>query len=86
MAKELKKLSIEKIEIQKGDVYQLGNHRMMCGDSTVEKDVLKLMNGEKADMCFTDSPYILDYLSTLYNGQGSGFGFRRTRRYLEAVV
>ena len=86
LEKELKKLSIEKIEIQKGDVYQLGNHRMMCGDSTVEKDILKLMNGEKADMCFTDSPYILDYLNTKYKGKGSGFGFRRNRRYLETNV
>ncbi len=86
LAKELKKLSIEKIEIQKGNVYKLGNHRMMCGDSTVEKDILKLMNGEKADMCFTDSPYILNYLNTKYKGKGSGFGFRRNRRYLETDI
>lgn len=86
LAKELKKLSIEKIEIQKGDVYKLGNHRMMCGDSTVEKDILKLMDGEKADMCFTDSPYILEYLNTKYKGKGSGFGFRRNRRYLETDI
>jgi len=83
LEKELKKLSIEKINIQKEDVYQLGNHRVMCGDSTIEKDVLKLMNGEKADMCLTDSPYILDYLNTKYKGKGSGFGFRRNRKYLE---
>ena len=40
-----------------GDIYQLGNHRLMCGDSTNEDDVNKLMNGEKADMVFTDPPY-----------------------------
>lgn len=40
-----------------GDVYQLGNHRLMCGDSTKIEDVEKLMNGEKADMVFTDPPY-----------------------------
>mgnify|MGYP001623984320 CR=1 FL=1 len=37
-----------------GQVYQLGRHRLMCGDSTKEEDVDKLMNGQKADMVFTD--------------------------------
>jgi DNA modification methylase len=40
-----------------GDIYQLGNHRLMCGDSTSEEDVEKLMDGNKADMVFTDPPY-----------------------------
>lgn len=40
-----------------GDIYQLGNHRLMCGDSTKIDDVEKLMNGNKADMVFTDPPY-----------------------------
>ena len=40
-----------------GDIYQLGNHRLMCGDSTSIDDVEKLMNNEKADMVFTDPPY-----------------------------
>lgn len=40
-----------------GDIYQLGNHRLMCGDSTKEEDVTKLMGGETADMVFTDPPY-----------------------------
>lgn len=43
-----------------GDIYQLGNHRLMCGDSTKEEDVEKLMNGNKADMVFTDPPYNLE--------------------------
>lgn len=85
LAKELQKLNIQKIEIQKGDVYQLGTHRLMCGDST-EKDILKLMNGEKANMCFTDPPYILDYLHTKYKGKNPGFGYRRNRKYLETDV
>ena len=40
-----------------GDIYQLGRHRLMCGDSTNIKDVQKLMDGNKADMVFTDPPY-----------------------------
>lgn len=40
-----------------GDVYQLGRHRLMCGDSTSIDAVEKLMGGEKADMVFTDPPY-----------------------------
>ena len=40
-----------------GDIYQLGEHRLMCGDSTKEEDVAKLMDGQVADMVFTDPPY-----------------------------
>jgi DNA modification methylase len=46
---------------RKGDIWLLGNHRLMCGDSTMIDDVEKLMNGEKADMVFTDPPYGVDY-------------------------
>ena len=44
-----------------GEVYQLGRHKLMCGDSTNIEDVEKLMNGQKADMVFTDPPYGLGY-------------------------
>lgn len=46
---------------RKGDLWILGNHRLMCGDSTMIDDVEKLMNGEKADMVFTDPPYGVSY-------------------------
>lgn len=46
---------------ERGKVYQLGNHRLMCGDSESADDVYKLMNGEKADMVFTDPPYGIAY-------------------------
>lgn len=45
----------------RGDVWILGNHRLMCGDSTSIDDVEKLMDGQKADMVFTDPPYNIDY-------------------------
>jgi DNA modification methylase len=40
-----------------GDIYQLGNHRLMCGDSTSIDAVEKLMDGEKPELCFTSPPY-----------------------------
>jgi len=40
-----------------GDIYKLGNHRLMCGNSILLSDVNKLMNGSKANMVFTDPPY-----------------------------
>ncbi len=43
-----------------GDIYQLGRHRLMCGDATKKEDVERLMDGKKADMVFTDPPYELD--------------------------
>lgn len=50
-----------KTDIKYGDIIQLGSHRIMCGDSTKKEDVDKLMNGQKADMVFTDPPYGIDY-------------------------
>ena len=49
-----------------GDIYKLGNHRLMCGDSTSIDAVDKLMNGVKADVVFTDPPYGM-FLDTNYD-------------------
>jgi DNA modification methylase len=46
---------------QPGDLWILGNHRLLCGDSTKVDDVERLMDGAKADMMFTDPPYGVDY-------------------------
>lgn len=54
-----------------GDIYQLGNHRLMCGDSTSIDAVDKLMDGQKADMVFTDPPYGVDYKG-IHNDSRSG--------------
>ena len=58
---ELKKESI----VKRGDIWLLGSHRIMCDDSTDAGSVALLMDGEKADMVFTDPPY-----NVAYSGRG----------------
>lgn len=50
----------EKPKSQRGDVWLLGEHRLMCGDSTQADDLAKLMDGDKADLVWTDPPYNVD--------------------------
>ncbi len=84
LEKELERLNIKEIAVQKGDVYQLGDSRLMCGDSTNAGDFARLMGNEKADMCMTDPPYILDYLHAKRGGKPvKGFGSKQNRVYLE---
>lgn len=52
-AEELNK----KWQVKMGDLWLLGNHKLLCGDSTKAEDVARVMGGEKADMVFTDPPY-----------------------------
>ena len=62
------------IRVKLGEVWQLGKHRLMCGDSTKIEDVEKLMDGQKADMVFTDPPYGVNYASKneFLNNQDEG--------------
>jgi DNA modification methylase len=54
---------VKESKVVKGDIFILGHHRLMCGDSTMVDDVEKLMDGQKADMVFTDPPYGYKYES-----------------------
>jgi DNA modification methylase len=85
LEKELAKLDIKNITVKKGDRYDFGKDIgvVMCGDSTIEADILKLMDSEKADLCLTDPPYILDYLhGKKKKNATAGFGLKRDRTYL----
>lgn len=57
-----------------GDIYKLGNHRLMCGDSTSIDAVEKLMDGQKADLLHTDPPYNVDYDNSSRPKPGKALG------------
>jgi DNA modification methylase len=63
-----------------GDVWLLGNHRIMCGDSTMIDDVEKLMNGNKANMVFTDPPYGVKYSA------GTGMRSKKIRPQMTMIL
>lgn len=62
-----------KTDIKRGDIFKLGNHRLMCGDSTSENDVSILMNGNKADMIFTDPPYLMGFTGNVPSDGSKSF-------------
>lgn len=67
--------------VERGQIWQLGEHRLMCGDSTDKGDVEKLMAGENADMVFTDPPYGInldtDYSSMVQKHGGRGKVYKK---------
>jgi 16S rRNA G966 N2-methylase RsmD len=66
-----------------GDLWILGNHRLLCGDSTDVLAVERLMDGKKADMVFTDPPY---GVSVVKDGKvGADFGVAKKGRYAEVI-
>ena len=73
-------------DIQRGDLFRLGRHRLLCGDSTSAEDVGRLMDGEKADLLLTDPPYGINIVNTGRVGidAPAGFGKVGTRGMVKA--
>lgn len=63
-----------------GDIYQLGNHRLMCGDSICITDIEKLLNGEKIDVLYTDPPYGMK-LDTDFSGMKNNLDFAKEKNF-----
>lgn len=66
---------------QPGDIIMLGDHRLMCGDSTKPEDVQRLMQGEKADLWLTDPPYNVDYNQKYNDMLDAGVGSPNSIRH-----
>lgn len=75
----------EEPKAKRGDIYQLGRHRLMCGDSTSVDDVMKLMDGAQADMLLTDPPYNVDIKETAGKILNDNMESEKFREFLRAA-
>ena len=68
-----------KIEVREGNLFQLGRHRLLCGDCTIKDNISLLMDGKKADMIFTDPPYGINIVKN--NGKIGGGRLAQNKIY-----
>jgi len=86
---EISELPIEEninTTIKLGDIFLLGKHRLMCGDSTHSQDVLALMNGRKANVLFTDPPYGVNYEDNKYGRAIDTHGTHIYKEFLPIAI
>jgi len=72
----------EEPKAKRGEIYRLGRHRLMCGDSTSAEDVRALVNGDPIDMLLTDPPYNVDYEGTAGKIQNDHMDGNKFRQFL----
>jgi len=73
-----------KTDVVLGDLIEIGNHRLLCGDSTDSDAVARLMDGQKADMVFTDPPYGIKVVKS--EMVGADFGVAKKGKYSEVIA
>jgi len=73
-----------KTDIVLGDLIEIGHHRLLCGDSTDSDAVARLMDGQKADMVFTDPPYGIKVVKS--EMVGADFGVAKKGKYSEVIA
>ena len=70
--------------VTQGDIWKLGNHRLMCGDSTSADDIGRLMGGERADLCVTDPPYGINIVND--KGKVGAENLAKNRKYPKVIA
>ncbi len=78
---------LEKWKVERGQIWQIGRHRLLCGDCTSRQDVLALMQGQRAGLMNTDPPYGVKLrLEDNHEASNSAKGIKQTYRHFESIM